>query len=226
MRRAIAALILALPIVGTASELPPPTSDDTTLDVALHFGKSKTVFRYADGNKADTMLKWFGASWYERVASRWEIGIFADHMFLTQTDRAASAGLEPDGYRGGVSVRGVLLDVAAVQLFVDAAYAYARVHHESSGQSLVLAWEQPHASLGLASRAFGPLRVSAGVTWETIDGQERVNANTSRTTDFDRHHRSGGFIDIDAAVENDGYVGAALRAGTERGGEIYFKKRF
>lgn len=220
----IAALVM--PIPALAAGPPPAAQDEKSLDFALQFAKAEQKFAYTDGTSADTTTQWIGITWYERLAPRFELGIYGGHTFLTQTGNPATAGLEPDGYYAGIGARGVLLDISALQLFAHATYTYQRVEHNGSDRSVTLAWDEPRVQLGAVLAPIGQLRVYGGAMWGTIDGRERVTGLTARTTDFKRHDRTGGFLGLDLAVDRDGYVGVEARSGIERGGDIYFKKRY
>lgn len=220
----IAALVM--PTLAIAAGPPPVSTDERSLDFALQLAKTKTVVEYANGTSADTTIQWIGITWYERFTPRFELGLYGGHAFLTQTGNTATAGLEPDGYYAGIGVRGVLLETSALQLFVHTTYTYQRAKHDGNGQSVTLAWDEPRVQLGVALAPVGRLRVYGGAMWGTIDGQERATGASARTTDFERHNRSGGFFGFDLAVERDGYIGIEAHPGFERGGEIYFKKRF
>lgn len=217
---------LAMPTCAIAAGLPPVAGDEKSLDFALQFAKTKTVVASTHGVSADTTIQWIGITWYERFTPRFELGLYGGHAFLTQTGNPATAGLEPNGYYAGIGVRGVLWEPSALQLYAHATYTYQRVEHSADGQSLALTWDEPRVQFGIAFAPIGGLRVYGGAMWGAVDGQERVTGSSARTTDFERHDRTGGFLGLDLAVERDGYIGIEARSGIEHGGEIYFKKRY
>ena len=215
-----------MPTLAMAAGPPPISTDDKSLDFALQFAKAKTVFTYSNGVSADTTLQWIGITWYERFAPRFELGLYGGRALLTQTGNTATAGLEPHGYYAGFGFRAVLLETSALQLFLHATYTYQRVEQDNNGQSITLLWDEPRVQLGAAFAPIGRLRVFGGGAWGSLEGQERVTGALAQTRDFERRGRSGGFFGLDLAVERDGYIGIEARSGIERGGEIFFKKRF
>jgi len=219
-------LALALPTFAHAAGPPPGATDNRTLDFAVEFANSKSVFHYKDGTSADTTLRSLGVTWYERMSPRVELGLYGGHAFLAQTGNVTTAGIEPDGYYAGIGVRAVLAQTRPLQLFFHATYSYQRVSKNDSLQSVTLSWDQPQAQLGVAFAPVGPLRAYGGISWGRIDGQERATGTTTRTINFETRRHSGGFAGLDFAVEQDGYVGMEAHAGLDRGAEIYFKKRF
>lgn len=218
--------ILALPAIVSAAGLPPVVNDDKTIDFALDLARHKTTFEYSNTTSVDTTIQLIGVTWYERFAPKVELGLNGGRVFLSQTGNAATAGIEPDGYYAGVALRAVMLDTAPAQLALHTAYTYHRVEHDSMSQSVTLSWYQSCVQFGAIIAPVNRLRIQAGALWTAIDGQERVTGVTPRTTDFRRDDRNGGYFGLDFAVERDGYVGIEARSGAERGGEIYFKKRF
>lgn len=220
------AATLAVPTLVWAAGPAARLSDNTALDFAVTLAKTKTAFDYPDGTPIDTTLQRYGITWYERVMPRIELGLFGGKVFLSQTENAVTAGIEPDGHYGGIGMRGVLLETSLVQLFLHASYAHQRVQHDETGRVVTLAWDEAQARLGATLTPSGPVRIYGGASWRNIDGQERVTGTSARTSDFQHHDAASGFVGIDLAVERDGYVGAEARSGAERGIEIYFKKRY
>jgi hypothetical protein len=228
MKRLAGGLIaLGLPILAGAAGPPPEPSDRQYLDFAVPFSRTSASFDYADGTATDVTLRRVGLTWYERMLPRLELGLFGGLVFLGQADRAAHAGLEPDGYYAGLALRGVLAETSLLQLFVHAQYSYQRLRDDNGQRAVRMSWDQPQAQLGVAIRPGGLLHVYGGAVWTAIEGQERLSsAAATTTTRFDARRRTGGFVGLDLSVEPDGYVGMELRSGTERGGMVYFKKRF
>ncbi len=218
--------ILAIPALANAAGLPPGAQDETSLDFALQFSNTRTTFDYVGGKSVETTLKHIGIAFYERGASRFELGLFGGHVFLGQTGNPATAGLEPDGSYAGIGVRAVLFQTSGFQGFCHASYTYQRVEHEENGQSVTLTWDEPRVQLGLVFAITNRWRVYGGTLWGSLDGQERVSGASPSTTDFERRRNTGGFVGIDFAVDPDGYIGIAAHSGMERSAEIYFKKRY
>jgi hypothetical protein len=199
--------------------------EDRPLELALALGKTKTTFDYADTTAVDTEIQFIEVNWYERFSANLEVGLHAGKAFATQTGRNVTAGLEPDGYQAGIGVRAEFLQTSWLQPFFHATYFYRRVTHDDTNRSVALAWHEPMARLGVATKT-ERARLYGGVSWSAIDGRERITGTAPSTTDFERSGRVGGFLGADLAVEQDGHIGAEVFSGTKRGLEIYFKKGF
>jgi hypothetical protein len=226
VKRSLALSALLCPLLCAAAEtLPDDGAREKWLDFGVVFSKNKTQFDYADTSIATT-VETISLHWYERVAPRWDIGLHGGYSFLTQTDYALTAGLEPRGYHAGVGIRGTLWEMAAGELFLNASYLYHRLNHDEGTQSITLSWYQPEVRLGFVTRHIGRLRLLGGATAGAIDGQERAEGTIDRTLDFERDLRGGGFLGLDLTVERDGHVGIEIRNGVERGGRIYFTSSF
>jgi hypothetical protein len=220
------ATILLAPAAALAAGPPPAPGDPKQLGVAIRFAQYKTTFDYSGAPAADTTVKWIGVTWYERVAPRLELGLYGGYSFLTQTGNSVTAGIEPDGGHVGIALRGPLAETERLQLYLDGSYTYQKVDHAGATQSVALSWYEPQLRLGLAFTPPGRVRVYLGGVGSYLEGQQRVTGTAPATTNFERGRRRGGFLGLDLTVDRDGYIGLEARTGLERGGEIYFKKRF
>lgn len=224
MKRQLCILLISVaPVLANAAST--SGAEERPLDLALSLGKFKTTFDYAGGASIGTTVEFIEVNWYERFAEGLEIGLHAGKAFVTQTDRGATAGLEPDGYQAGFGIRATFLPTFWAQPFINATYIYRRVTHDDTNQSVTLTWSEPTVTFGVASE-WKRLRLYGGGIWSAVDGRERTTGITPSTNDFDAAARVGGFLGVELAVEQDGRVGVEVFSGTTRGVEISFKKRY
>lgn len=71
----------------------------------------------------------------------------------------------------------------------------------------------------------GGVSFCGGLNYGVIDGQQRVSGTLGETTDFDCGPVSGGFVGLEATVEESGFIGFELHSGLSRHAEISFKHR-
>lgn len=226
-RMALVALpALALSVPAWSAGPPPRIADDKTVDVAITLTRDELDLDYRGGSPVATTLERIGLTWDERVVPNVEIGMFGGYLFLTQSDNPALAGLEPNGYFGGVALRAVLFQTSSLQFFFQGQYSYERVTASDTQRNVTLRWDAPAARVGASFRPADRLRLYGGGSWGKFEGQENVTGTVPHTTSFDSARHTGAFVGIDFALEDDGYVGIEARSGMTRGAEIYFKKRY
>lgn len=217
-------LLLVSPLAEAAGPLV-PEDPRSTLDFSLRFARLKTPLDYAD-RRNDGTSRWIGVSLREKAGNRVTLGMYGGYAYLTQTNNPLTAGLELDGYHAGFTLHAVLLSAARATLYGAVDYRYQKMDHKDENQTIVISWAQPQAQLGATVSLTGRWRLYGGGNYGYIDGEERASGTVDHTLGFERGARSGGFVGLDLNVDTDGYVGVEARSGVDRGGEIYFKRRF
>jgi hypothetical protein len=203
----------------------PSSGDDKTFAVDLRFARNDNPLDYGDF-VADTTTKWIGLSWRERYDQRVHLGMFGGYAYTTQTNNAATAGLELDGYHVGLSLHISLLETRRTNLYFSADYTYERVDNDDNTRDVVIDWHYPRARFGITFTPQSALRFYGGGDIGEIDGTERASGTFNRTVNFERSAKGGVFGGLDYNLDQDGYIGFELRSGINKGGEIYFKRRF
>ncbi|MBI5783594.1 MAG: hypothetical protein HZA69_07620 [Gammaproteobacteria bacterium] len=226
MRRLTALLLfLILPALAEAAGPLVPQDNNSTLDFSLRFARSKMPLDY--GNRTnDTTSRWLGVSLREKAGKRVTLGMYGGYAYLTQTSNPVTAGIELSGYHAGFSLHGILPVGQRASVYGALDYTYQKVDHKTDVQTVVIDWAQPQAQIGVMLTLAQKWRLYGGESYGKIDGEERASGSVNHTLAFDRGARSGEFFGLDLNVESDGYVGIETRSGVDRGGEIYFKKRF
>jgi hypothetical protein len=192
----------------------------------IDFSQYRSDFEYTGGTMADTSVARVTLDWYEPIGTNTELGIFAGASELTQRDRPLTAGVEAQGYHGGVGARGRLFDTTSLHLTWDLRYRYDRVESDDDpDQSLTIAWYTSQAQLG-AALPLGRATLVAGTTYATVDGEERARGVVNATTDFETGAHTGGYAGIELHVGGDGFVGATAYGGEARGVTLYFARRY
>ncbi|HKQ29779.1 MAG TPA: hypothetical protein VJS66_00720 [Burkholderiales bacterium] len=226
MKQLACALLLTMTTPALAV-IPMTAETERSFDFALSAGKTETEFTYTGAAIVDTTVEFVELSWYERIYAGVDIGLHLGKTFLSQTNRAATAGLDPNGTHIGVGVRALFLGTSPIQPFVHALYYYRRVEETDGSDSVTLAWHEPRLRLGITMAPWGPLRVYAGADWSAVDGSERVSGTMSSTTDFERDGSVSGFLGLDFTIDATGFIGVEAHTGDAGNGVgIYFKRRY
>ncbi|MBI3545551.1 MAG: hypothetical protein HY081_03005 [Gammaproteobacteria bacterium] len=195
------------------------------MDFSLRFTQNKAPFDYG-AQSYDTVNRWIGISWREKISSSITLGMFGGSAYVTQNNNPVTAGIELDGYHAGFSAQGIFFTTARAALFYALDYTYQKVDNKTATQTVVIDWSEPHAQIGAIVKLAPRWRMYGGGNYGYVDGQERASGNINHTLNFSRATRAGGFLGIDLTVDVDGYVGIEGKTGLTRGAEIYFKRRF
>jgi hypothetical protein len=204
-------------------------ADETeTLDFAVTFNKRDVDLRYKGSGTFESTIEFIEVNWYERIYPGVDVGLHVGKTFFSQSRRATTAGIEPNGFYGGIGIRAVFAEASLIRPFVHAVYLYRHVNHEENDSSITLNWHEPHVRFGASSAPWGPARIYGGVEWSAMDGRERVESPAvSSTTDFEQVGGTTGFLGIDLTVEPNGYIGVEGHGGDNNSGfQIYFKKHY
>lgn len=196
------------------------------LDFALVISENKTRLNHGSTD-VNTKIQRIGVAWQELYGERLRLGLLGGYSFVTQTGNPASAGLELDGYHAGIAFNADLIQRQRFTIFFAGAYVYERTKDERSAQSVDLSWSVPSARLGALVRLNEWVQLTGGMQYSYLEGRERVRGATNQTLDIDRRHETGWFVGLTLTVDaNGGYVGISGQSGVERGGAIYFGRRF
>lgn len=223
MKRALFVVALYLAITGPALAETPWT--DRPLDFALHLSQTKLSLEYPGAGEIDTKVQRIGISWRERYGERLQLGLIGGGAYLTQSNNAATAGIEPNGYHTGLSLDIELYRSARFRADFRTQYLYQRVDHESANK-IVIAWNELTAQATAAALVGGGLWAELGTRYGGIDGEQRLSGTINETRPIERNARAGAIVGLRLDVERDGYVGIRGVTGMDRGVALYFGRRF
>lgn len=226
LARATLSACLLLPIATFGIEPETGSFYERPVDFSLDFTRVRTALDYDDRN-VDTTVKRIGIVYRERMSTRVWLGLHGGHAFVTQTDNAATAGLELSGYYAGLGLYLGLYEGARAGIFFNAAYTYQSVDAGRDLDTVDLTWLESRAELGAYVTPYTALRVYGGVNYGAIEGEERTGGALARTTrTIARTGRLGGFGGLEWRLDNNDYIGAVAQSGVTRMAGVYFGHRF
>ncbi|HKK05847.1 MAG TPA: hypothetical protein VKA50_08375 [Gammaproteobacteria bacterium] len=223
------ALILvsgALSNIAAAGTYRGPDLGDQLVDFALHLERSNTRLRY-DGVTYDSTVERLGVTLTQSLGPGLDGLLSAGYEDITQADNPDLAGQAPNGYYGGIALRGHLLSSRRFDAAVSVHYSYHRLDTSpASDQDITLTWHQAWAEVVAGVRPSARLRLFAGARYGVLNGDQRLSGSVNRTTGFHQDTRTGYFGGLDVNVDRTGHVGLRVDGGQFRGAEMFFARRF
>jgi len=223
------ALILAsgaLSTIAMADTYRGPDLGDQLVDFALHLERSDIRLRY-DGVTYDSTVERLGVALTQSLGPGLDGILSAGYEDITQSDNPDLAGQAPNGYYGGIALRGHLLSSRRFDATVSLHYSY---HHldaaPASDQDITLTWHQAWTELAAGFRPSARLRLFAGARYGFVNGDQRLSGSINRTTRFQQDTGTGYFGGLDVNVDRTGHIGLRVDGGQFRGAEMFFARRF
>lgn len=195
------------------------------LDFSLGFEHRTLALDYG-GATVDTAIDRIGVVWRERFGDRLDFGLIGGYSYLTQTNNAATAGIELNGYHAGVSFDLDLLAYETTKLTVQGMWVYQRLDHDDGSEQVVISWRQAEARLVAATAIGGGVNVYGGLRYGAIDGEQRLSGTVNETRTIQGVDRTGGVVGLELRLERNGYVGISAASGVDRGVNLYFGRVF
>lgn len=195
--------------------------------INLHVERTDLDVTYADGTGGDRLeVGRIGIAWFESPAPGIRLGVSIGSQAIDQSRRAATAGLDPDGYYAEFDATGRwgLGDRFALELGGGLGYAEASDKGDAGGVELDW-WRaslSPAATVLLGDR----FELTAGVRLQWVDGDERVTGAAPATVNFEQDGVAGGFIALGLHTGNGGRVRLRADAGPARGLRLVFERRY
>lgn len=223
--KSIFGVAFALFGAAVAADEHEPLFPDRPLDFSLRLSQHTLDLDYG-GSRIDTSLDRAALLWRERYGTRLQLGLIIGYTSLTQTNNAATAGRELNGYHGGFSLDWELLRLGQSDIFVSADWIYQKVDYEYGGQKVVIVTREPNAQIGAGFRPVDNVRAYAGVRYGDIDGEQRQSGTVNETRKIKSAREAGGFAGAEFLLRDGGYIRLDAESAADRSVAISFGKRY
>lgn len=220
-----AKLIIASTLVAAAgTAIANPLRPDPPLDVSLYVERGKAGLDYP-GARVPTRTDRIGIQWRERYDTLW-LGLVGGYSFVTQTERAATAGRELNGYHVGVAFSLEVVPVSPFGVSLAGGYLYERVDEASTGSDLELAWHTPYLQLLGYWRAASNVELRGGIRYDYLEGEERVSGPSTTSASLEHRGKTSGVAGLQITLDDTGYIALEGNGGATRSVALYFGRRY
>jgi len=161
----------------------------------------------------------------EELRPGFKLGLHGGALLLSQSGNAEAAGLEPTGFRLGVSAHGELFPQHRFGLAGTLSYSYLRAEDSDADRDLTIALHLARAELAGQLRLNGS-RLQLGAYALHIDGDETLAGTPNRSRPLAADRGTGGFIQADLWVDPTGRVSLRLDGGARQAAALSFARLF
>lgn len=137
-----------------------------------------------------------------------------------------SAGFQPDGFYVGINAAAASPRWHSLQLGAELGYSYHSASQEFNQQQLEIDWQRTEARGWLAFHIDDAVKLYGCAIATNINGHQSLNGNSPSRINFSNEQHSGYCGGMEIKTGNDGYIGFEAQGGAQRGGMIYFGKRY
>jgi len=135
-------------------------------------------------------------------------------------------GFQPDGYAVGINLNVAAPRWHTLQIGADLGYSYHAAKQQFNLQQLEIDWHQAEARSWLALHLNDVVKFYGCLVASNIDGSQTINSGTPSQLDFKNRQNSGYCGGMTVEVGNDGYIGIEAESRHQRGGRLYFGRRY
>lgn len=214
-------------IYGQISGVPAPGPG---LGFALHLAREDLALDYGSGEDAETLaLRRLGITLSEALSERARVGLRLGRLWVSQSGRAATAGVDPRGHYLDLALATELPLSERVRATLDASWRYAVADARDDGaeQRTDLEWQTWTLQPGLRWSLDSQAAVRTGLLLVAVNGDERVRGpDASVTTDFAADGAAGGFVALDLMPQPDDTVSFQIEGGPRTGVFVSFEHRY
>ena len=139
---------------------------------------------------------------------------------------AASLGFQPDGYAAGINLNSAAPRWRGLQIGADIGYSYHAAKQQFNLQQLEIDWRQAEARAWLALHLNDTVKLYGCLVASNIDGRQTINSGTPSRLNFKNKENSGYCGGIIIEVGDGGYIGIEAESRHQRGGRLYFGRRY
>lgn len=161
----------------------------------------------------------------EELRPGFKLGLHGGPLLLSQNGNAETAGLEPTGFRIGVSAHGELFRQHRLGLAGTLSYSYLRAEDSDDDRDLTISLHQARAELaGLLRLRSAQLQLGAYALH--LDGDETLSGTLDRSRTLAAARDAGGFAQVDLWVDPTGRVSLRLDGGARQAVALSFARLF
>lgn len=139
---------------------------------------------------------------------------------------APALGFQPGGYYAGITLGAASPRWHSFQAGADLGYSYHAADQQFNLQQLEIDWHRAEARGWLALHLNDWAKLYGCAIAINIDGTQTINGNTPSRLDLKNEQRSGYCGGITLEVGDGGYIGLEAESRHQRGGRLYFGKRY
>ncbi len=138
----------------------------------------------------------------------------------------ASLGFQPDGYAAGINLNIAAPRWRGLEIGADIGYSYHAAKQQFNLQQLEIDWRQAEARAWLALHLNDRVKLYGCLVASNIDGRQTINSGTPSRLNFKNKENSGYCGGITIEVGDGGYIGIEAESRHQRGGRLYFGRRY
>ena len=145
---------------------------------------------------------------------------------VSHNNDSLSLGFQPDGYYAGITLGTASPRWHSFQIGADLGYSYHSATQQFNLQQLKIDWHRAEARGWLALHLNNVAKLYACAVAINIDGTQTINSNSPSRIGFSNQQGNGYCGGIVLEVGNEGYIGLEAESRHQRGGRLYFGKRY
>jgi hypothetical protein len=213
--------VILLSLVGSAAA----TAEEVPIEFALHLSTHKTELDY-NGSPTDTKTRRIGVGWQERHWERLQIGVIAGFSRVTQTNNAATAGMDLDGWHLGFNVNVDLYRTPRFYAYAAATYVYQDVEGADGSDKVGLSWDEPSARVGAAFAVGNNVWLHTALRHGKIEAEQQRTGSVNETLRVTRSTKTGGRIGLQLQLDDRDFIEIFAESGFNRGVVVYLGHRY
>ncbi len=222
MKRLLLALSASLMLCISLNAWP---QTGKALEVAVTIANTNIDLEFASTTR-DTRFESIEIRWYESLLSHLDGGVALGYLDTSQASNPITAGQTTTGEYLEIGLRTYYYRGDFLTLSSDFIYRYSQTSSQQPGQNIDWQWHQGTVSLQAGMHLSEHFALSLGVSGTKIDGEERASGNISQIIDFEEKKSVSGHLGGQIILDQTGYIGIKIAAGSLRGGRIYFQRWF
>lgn len=217
-----------LRIYGSISGIPAPGPG---FGFALHLAREDLALDYdADENSSETLeLRRLGITLSESLGERARVGLRLGRLWVSQSGREATAGLDPRGHYLDLVLAADQPLTERVRATIEGSWRYAVADERESDaeREVDLEWQTWTLRPGLRLATTERTALRAGLSLTAVNGDERRrDPEADLTTDFGADGHVGGYLALDLMPQPDDVVTFRFEGGPRTGVFISFEHRY
>lgn len=195
---------------------------------ALHGAREDIALAYGPDADSETLqTRLLGLTLSEAVGERTRLGLRLGRLWTSQSGRAATDGIDPDGHYINLALGTHRPLASGIQVTFDASWRYAVAEASDNDTERRLEWQ----TLTLRPALRFPLReraaLRAGASLVALDGDERLREpEGSTTTGFESDGHVGGFLALEFLPRPADVVTFRVEGGPRSGVFVSFEHRY
>jgi len=175
--------------------------------------------------RLDSTVKQISFGFTESFSERVRAGLFGGYSYLSQDNDPPTEGEQLDGWHAGILFEVTAYRSPRLALTTGAQYMYQRVDEDNLTSPVEYTWSESNLYLRASTRLASALVLFGGLSYTSLNGDERITGATRSTTDFN-NNGAGASIGIDYEIEPRGHIGVIAETGLRKGGQIYLLHRY